>query len=266
MRPPNIVLFFCDQLRSDALSCYGNTVCRTPNIDALAAEGVRFDRAFTTSPVSSPSRASLLSGLYPHNHGVMLNTHIAPAFSRGLSPETPTFSRLLSDAGYALDYVGKWHVNADLGPTDFGFDRHVTPRASYERVPGSEIAIDFPGGSQIVSGVSKCAKEECEVWRYAETGIDLIRERARGDRPFFLRIDTNQPHFPNIVPEPYASIYDPAAIPPWPNFQETYEGKPAGPLRKHREWHLQGKAGTGGAASWPSTTALSPASTSASGA
>ncbi len=239
--PPNIVMFVADQLRCDALSCYGNAICRTPNLDALAAAGVRFDRAYATSPVCSPSRASLLSGLYPHNHGVMLNTHIAPAFSRGLPPETPTFSRILKEAGYALDYVGKWHVHADLGPTDFGFDRHVTPRVSYEAVGGTEIAVDFPGGSQLVSAVHALGREQCGVWRYAEAGIEMLGQRAAAGKPFFLRIDVHQPHFANIIPQPYASMYEPAAIPPWPNFNETFVGKPAAHLRKHREWNLQGK-------------------------
>ena len=239
--PPNVVMFVADQLRCDALSCYGNAICRTPELDALAAEGVRFDSAYATSPVCSPSRASLLSGLYPHNHGVMLNTHIAPAFSRGLPVETPTFSGALKEAGYVLDYVGKWHVHADLGPADFGFDRHVTPRVSSETVPGTEIRVDFPGGSQLVSAVHRRAKEDCEAWRYSAAGIEMLRERAAGGRPFFLRIDINQPHFANVVPEPYACMYDPAAIPPWPNFDESFEGKPAAHLRKHREWNLQDK-------------------------
>ena len=65
---PNIVLFLTDQLRRDSLGCYGNEICRTPHIDRLAREGVQFDQAYTTSPVCSPARASLLSGLYPHNH------------------------------------------------------------------------------------------------------------------------------------------------------------------------------------------------------
>ena len=86
---PNIVLFMTDQLRRDALGCYGNKICKTPNLDRLAAEGTQFDQAYTVSPVCSPSRASLMSGLYPHNHGVMINTHIAPAWSRGLSTDTP---------------------------------------------------------------------------------------------------------------------------------------------------------------------------------
>ena len=111
---PNIVLFMTDQLRRDALGCYGNEICKTPNLVRLAAEGTRFDQAYTVSPVCSPSRTSLMSGLYPHNHGVMINTHIAPTWCRGLSTETPTFSGQLKEAGYVLDYAGKWHVHQDL--------------------------------------------------------------------------------------------------------------------------------------------------------
>ena len=74
-RQPNIVLFMTDQLRRDALGCYGNRICQTPNLDQLAEQGVCFEKAFAVSPVCSPARASLLTGLYPHNHGVMINTH-----------------------------------------------------------------------------------------------------------------------------------------------------------------------------------------------
>ena len=135
---PNIVLFMTDQLRRDALGCYGNEICKTPNLDRLATEGTRFDQAYTVSPVCSPSRTSLMSGLYPHNHGVMINTHIAPAWCRGLSTETPTFSDRLKKAGYVLDYAGKWHVNEDLGPEEFGFDRHRQGRPARGCVPGTE--------------------------------------------------------------------------------------------------------------------------------
>ena len=79
---PNIVLFLTDQLRADAIGCYGNEICKTPNIDRLAKQGTIFNNAYTTSPVCSASRTSLMTCLYPHNHGVMLNTHIGPAWSR----------------------------------------------------------------------------------------------------------------------------------------------------------------------------------------
>ena len=238
---PNIVLFLTDQLRRDSLGCYGNEICRTPHIDRLAREGIQFDQAYTTSPVCSPARASLLSGLYPHNHGVMINTHIAPAWSRGLAPEVPTFSRLLKTAGYALDYAGKWHVHQDLGPAAFGFDRHVETQSRQEVVSGSELTIEFPGGPVTAAGTSALSVGEHKTWKVSDDGVAMLRERAQDDRPFFLRIDVTAPHFANIVPEPYASMYDPAEIPPWPNFAESFAGKPAAHLRKHREWHLQDK-------------------------
>jgi arylsulfatase A-like enzyme len=240
-RAPNIVFFQVDQLRQDALGCYGNTICKTPHLDRLAAEGLLFDRAYTTSPVCSPSRASLLTGLYPHNHGVMINTHIAPAWSRGLSPDIPTFSRALKEAGYVLDYVGKWHVHQDLGPEEYGFDRHLAPHWKRNVDPDSKIAIDFPSGSQVVAGTNLLPKEEYNSWLCTEQGIACLRERAKSEQPFFLRIDTAAPHFANIIPEPYASMYDPAAIRPWPNFEENFEGKPQSHVRKHLEWHLEDK-------------------------
>ena len=90
VQQPNIVLFMTDQLRRDALGCYGNRICQTPNLDQLAEQGTCFENAFTISPVCSPSRASLMTGLYPHNNGVMINTHIAPVWNRGLSTDMQT--------------------------------------------------------------------------------------------------------------------------------------------------------------------------------
>ena len=267
---PNIILFMTDQLRRDALGCYGNEICKTPNLDKLANDGARFDQAYTVSPVCSPSRAALMSGLYPHNNGVMMNTHIAPAWNRGLPKETPTFSQQLKNAGYVLDYVGKWHVNQDLGPEEFGFDRHYAsqqPLAGPQRKqkarseptkrdtisssrvlkaglkiePGSTSTLDFKHGSMIVAGTSNVSLEEYATRRVTDTGIAMLRERAVGDKPFFLRMDVVAPHFPNLPPEPYASIYDPEIIPPWPNFEESFEGKPTSHLRKHQEWNLQNK-------------------------
>ena len=199
---PNIILFMTDQLRQDALGCYGNTICQTPNLDRLAGESAAFDFAYTTSPVCSPARASLLTGRYPHNHGVMLNTHIAPAWCRGLGQEIPTFSRLLRDDGYVLDYVGKWHVHQDAGPEEYGFHRHLMPEAARQGKPDSMLYLDFPGGRQSVCGVLDGPKEQSRSWRCTDQGIQFIRERAAGEQPFFLRIDCTAPHFANIVPEP----------------------------------------------------------------
>lgn len=245
---PNIVMFFPDQLRRDALGCYGNTVCKTPNLDRLALEGVKFENAFNTSPTCSPSRASLLTGLYPHNHGVMINTHIAPAWSQGLSPETQTFSSIMDKSGYKMNYIGKWHVNEKFGPDKFGFKRPKPsasllkrPRGPNRPVPGTETIIDLPGGSHLIAATSTLPKESYETWLMADFGIEVIRRCAKDKKPFFLRMDMSPPHFANVVPEPYASMYDPDKIPPWPSFDENFSEKPACHLRKHKNWNLQDK-------------------------
>ena len=196
-----------DQLRRDALGCYGNRVCRTPNLDRVAASGACFDNAFTVSPVCSPARASLLTGLYPHNHGVMLNTHIAPAWSPGLSPALPTFSRILNDAGYVLDYVGKWHVHKELKPQHFGFARALGegfggPKP--ELVAGSQIAVDFAyGARQLIAGTTGATAQETPLVQRTRTGIKLIRERAAQSQPFMVRMDMPEPRFPCLPPELY---------------------------------------------------------------
>ncbi len=241
-RQPNIVLFMTDQLRRDALGCYGNTICRTPNLDRVAETGARFDHAFTVSPVCSPARASIMTGLYPHNHGVMLNTHIAPAWSPGLPADTPTFSKILSEAGYALGYVGKWHVHADLTPLDFGFDRHEECPPAYRPIPGSESFIEFGNEErQLAAGIDSRDVQDTAPAALTRAAIRQMEERAAASRPFFLRIDLIEPHFPCVPPEPYGSMYAPEDIPPWPNFHDDLSGKPEGHRRKLREWHLEGR-------------------------
>ncbi|MCJ8330838.1 MAG: sulfatase-like hydrolase/transferase, partial [Lentisphaeria bacterium] len=242
-KKPNIILFFTDQLRADALACYGNDICKTPNLDKLATESIVFDYAYCPISVCSPSRASLMSGLYPHNHKTMINTHIAPAFNVGLPLETPTFSKVLKEHGYAMDYIGKWHVNEEHDPTEFGFDRHleIIPDETINMIKEEAVFLDFPGGENLMCAPSKCSVEETRTGLLMDKAQQFIKERAQQEQAFFLRMDTSAPHFFNIIPEPYASMYDPESIPPWGNFDESFEGKPDGHLRKHQEWHLEDK-------------------------
>ena len=109
-----------------------------------------------------------------------------------------------------------------------------------ELFPVQNRRFNFPGWTLRLLARA-LPKEKGKTWQVTNIGLEMLRERARGDQPFFPRIDDVAPHFPNIVPEPYASMYDPESIPPWPNFDETFEGKPAAHLRKHREWNLQDK-------------------------
>ena len=116
---PNVLFILCDDLRWDALGCAGHPYLKTPNIDRLAAEGVRFKNMFCTTSLCSPSRASILSGLYAHTHKVVNNFTEYPT-------ELPSFPRRLHDAGYATAYIGKWHMGEDNDGKRPGFDYFAT--------------------------------------------------------------------------------------------------------------------------------------------
>jgi N-acetylglucosamine-6-sulfatase len=105
---PNVVVILVDDLRWDEISCAGHPFVRTPGIDRIAREGTRFRNAFCTTPLCSPVRASLLTGRYAHNHGIIDNTNRSEQ-----SHKLVTFPRHLHDSGYETGYIGKWHMGND---------------------------------------------------------------------------------------------------------------------------------------------------------
>lgn len=118
-RRPNVLLILCDDLRWDALGCTGSPFIKTPHIDRLAQEGVLFQNAFCTTSLCSPSRASILSGLYAHTHRVMNNFTEFPE-------DLPSFPRSLQNAGYETAYIGKWHMGEENDSKRPGFDYFVS--------------------------------------------------------------------------------------------------------------------------------------------
>lgn len=151
VRRPNILWVMTDQQPVSTLGCYGNTLNPTPNLDALAREGVRFDRFYIAAFPCSPSRASFLTGRYPQQHGITTNDIV-------LDPAIPTLGTLSRDAGYATAFFGKSHLNGNMyrfaegeGPAVFGpHDGHWQfkrvendERYVYEKVPGG-VGEDGP--------------------------------------------------------------------------------------------------------------------------
>jgi arylsulfatase A-like enzyme len=251
---PNILLIVTDQQRVDSLGCYGGALAQTPVADALAARGVRFTQCYTPSSVCSPARASLFTGLYAHQHGVKAN-------SDPLDRSLPNLASALLPAGYRLGYAGKWHIDDLYGPTHFGFDAkdwlgYAHPaggvymrsfRGSWKQPANHYVeylwdrGLDIPTLDEILYRPSSQASFEIYARQsgpveanyehyVAEESIDLVRRFARygqqDGKPFFIWANFWGPHNPYILPEPYFSMFDPAAIELSPSMREDFVGKP----------------------------------------
>lgn len=223
-RQPNILVIQSDQHRRDCLGVNGHPQVRTPYLDALAASGVNTTHAFCPTPVCVPTRCTHLTSQWPVQHGSIANFD-AECY-KPLDPTTPTFARALKEAGYGVDYYGRWHVHPQLGAEAYGFD-HYFPEWKHHVWREEQGLPSAPKENRWFGETDPHVSLETSTpgWM-AQRVIARLKERAQGDEPFFLRWDTTAPHLPNRPCEPYASMYDPASIAPWPGFADTLAGKP----------------------------------------
>jgi N-acetylglucosamine-6-sulfatase len=186
---PNFVFVLMDDLRWDELRCMGNPIADTPNIDRLAREGAVFRNAFVTTPLCSPSRASFLTGLYAHAHGIRDN-RARDAESHKLV----TFPRMLHDAGYETGFVGKFHMGNDDSPRP-GFDYWVSfkGQGTYHNPDLNENGKIIPTHGYTTDILSQLA-------------VNFIERRHT--RPFFLWLAHKAVH-PELVQRDDGSIDDP---------------------------------------------------------
>ena len=225
MTRPNILFILTDQQRFDTLGANGNEICRTPSTDRLALEGVNFTHAFTPTSLCSPARASLLTGLYSHNH-TMANLTTAPVSGVSDLPDhLVTYAMLLGDAGYRTGYVGKWHTGKNKSPLHWGFDDYRPGDGWHEWLPEgttleneSAIRLGYNRDKPMAARVSLPLKEYPELSR-TDDAIAMIADYDNDDIPFCLQLNYFGPHYPHYLPEPYYSMYNPGRIPPWDNFE-----------------------------------------------
>ncbi len=202
---PNFVFFLTDDQRWDGMSCAGNTILKTPNMDRIAQEGVRFENMFVTASLCGPSRASFLTGKYAHNHDVRRN-------GLALSLRHRTFPELLKQAGYETAFVGKWH-NTDLGRNrnfdySFGFKgqgRYYDPIISENYGPYKE----YKGHVTDI---------------LTNKAITFLRKEHK--QPFCLLVWFKSPHRSFHPAKRFKNLYKEEEIPKPPNFDDDYEGRP----------------------------------------
>ncbi len=235
---PNILLIHTDQHRYDCLGTNGHPLIRTPHLDRLAAEGVNFRHAFTPCPICVPARASLLTGVWPTEHLSIANADTeAP---RPFRENLPTFSQVLNQSGYQLGFVGKWQIHKEKPPQAFGFHDYIDD-GQYNSWRASQGLAPQPHTNRWFGEVDPFIRpEQSRLAWGADRTLDLLRTYAAESQPFFLRWDPSEPHLPNIVPEPYASMYSPASIQPWPSFPDPLEGKPYIQSQMRRTWQIDG--------------------------
>ncbi len=222
---PNIVIIFNDDQGYQDLGCYGSPDIKTPHVDQLAKEGMRFTDFYVASPVCSASRAALLTGCYPYRVGVN-GVFFPNRGSTGLDPKHVALAETLKTVGYKTAAVGKWHLGDEVKflPTNQGFDSYygipysndMTAAGSMkysadcvwlEGFNKSKLDAEFEKGNTrpFKNKVPLMRNEECVEFpadqstitrRFVDEGIKFINKSVKADKPFFLYLANSMPHTP----------------------------------------------------------------------
>jgi N-acetylglucosamine-6-sulfatase len=215
---PNVLFILCDDIRWDALGCAGHPHLKTPNIDRLAAEGVRFKNMFCTTSLCSPSRASILSGLYAHSHKVVNNFTEYPT-------ELASFPRQLHDAGYATAYIGKWHMGEDNDEKRPGFDYFVTHKGQ-----GKYFDTEFN-----LDGKERKVLPGYYTHIVQKLALDWLGQQQR-DKPWLLMIGEKAPHSFYFPEKKYEHAFDGVTV-RYPESAFQLDDKPAWIKERLYTWH-----------------------------
>jgi arylsulfatase A-like enzyme len=211
---PSFLIVLPDQLRSQALGCLGNPDIRTPNLDALAREGVLFRNTFANTPVCCPARAVLLTGRYAHANGMVAN-------DLRFRESEVSIAELLREQGYRTGYIGKWHL--DGGPRLPGFVPPGPRRQGFDFWAANECSHAHFDTQYFRDAATPIAVKKFEAEAWTDLAIEFLRETR--DRPFFLVVSMGPPHDPYGAPEKFLKQYDPASMTMRPNW---VEGTPGG--------------------------------------
>jgi arylsulfatase A-like enzyme len=218
-RRPNVLFILTDDMRWDAMSLAGNEHVKTPHIDRLAREGLYFRNAFCTTSLCSPSRATILSGLYAHSHGVSNNFTDYPV-------DLPSFPRQLQAAGYETAYIGKYHMGEEDDSKRPGFDHFVTHKGQGKYF---DTEFRFNGDERrVVPGYYTTV--------VTDMAMEWLKDRPGKDRPFLLMLGHKATHS-FYYPEPrYEHTFDHVTI-GYPRTAFMLDDKPTWFKDRLDTWH-----------------------------
>lgn len=200
---PNVIVIFADDLGYGDVGCYGAKGYKTPQLDKLAADGVRFTDFYVSSAVCSASRSALMTGCYHERVGI--RGAFGPGAKQGLNPAERSLPRMFKDLGYATGMAGKWHLGrpVDLLPTAHGFDEFLGIPYSADMWPlHPENPKAYPplplfDGKEIIDAEVDATEQKTLTKRFTERAVQFIHRNK--DKPFFFYYAPNQPHVPLFV-------------------------------------------------------------------
>jgi N-acetylglucosamine-6-sulfatase len=223
--PRNVVFILSDDHRYDAMSFMGHQFAQTPNMDAMAAEGVHLENAFVTTSLCSPSRASILTGLYTFRHRVIDN-------QRAIPEGTVYFPQYLQQAGYSTAFIGKWHMGGVSDDPQPGFDRWVSFRGQGSYVPQENLPLNVDG-----QHIPQKGYITDELTDYA---IDWLEEQTNREKPFFMYLSHKAVHANFTPAERHDGTLSHLPFTPaqtQADTAENYENKPRWLRDQRNSWH-----------------------------
>jgi N-acetylglucosamine-6-sulfatase len=217
---PNVVVIFTDDQRWDCLGMAAKPLLgmKTPHLDRLAREGALFENMFVTTSLCSPSRASFLSGLYAHSHGVMNNFTDYPS-------DLASYPRRLHEAGYSTAYIGKWHMGEQDDERRPGFDYWISHKGQGQYY---DTTFNVNGTQQVVKGYY--------TTRVTEMAADWLKNKRKPHVPFLLILGHKAPHGPFVPEDKYKHIYDNVPV-PYPETAFHLDTKPKWVTERLDTWH-----------------------------
>jgi uncharacterized sulfatase len=220
-KPRQVIIILGESVRADMLNCYRHTGLRTPNLDRLASQGTRFEKAYNCQPVCAPARSAIWTGLYPHTNGVWGN-------SMPLGDTTHTLGQFLHDQGIHCAYIGKWHLD---GFDYFGTGRPAPgwdPKYWYdmrdylmELTPADRMRSRKPSTGQDPGWTA----DYCYGHRCTNRALDFL-SRHKGE-DFLLVLAFDEPHGPSLCPKEYSDSYKGFIFPGSSNLKDPLDNKPA---------------------------------------